>query len=358
MPMRYSPAMRFVAIAVAMHVAIVFAAWSGSGGNLTWFLHLGPDSEALPLARDVLDDVLVPLDVGHDGPKFWVLARDPLLLEPSTEASLDRPGYRARRIAYPAIAAPWRLIGEDSLLLGLVITNLVAVGVGTALALRIARHYGSRPRAALAVALNPAVIVALLFDLSDAVALAGLLAVIAGALERRRSWIVSGSLVAALGRETMVLGLVGMALLARGPGRRDRLLMVAPGVGALLAWTWYVRVATSDGSGGRELTAVPFSGWADAWRLAWRPQGDLENGVLAGLVLVVGLVVVALAVRRRDLLVAAAAPFAAILPFLGPIVLQYPFNLVRAVGPMLTLLPLAVDRVAPSARSAEALPRV
>lgn len=336
---------RLVAGALLLHVLLIGAAWLANDEDLSWFLHLGEASEALPAARAALgDDVAVPMVDGHDGPRFWLLARDPLLRDPDTEAGLDRPAYRARRIAYPVLAAPWRLLGEDGLLLGLVATNLLAVAGGTVLACRLADRFGARPRAGLAFALSPAVLVSVLYDLADAVAVAALLLAVVGALERRRGWMVAGAVVAALSRETMVLGLVALALLVPGLRRTDRLVAVGAGAGALAAWSWYVSTRLAAGRGEQGvIEVVPFRGWWHAWNLGWS-DGDQANAVLALVVLVVAAAAVWLLVRQHNPLLAVALPYALLLPFLGAVVLGYPGNLVRAVAPIFTLLPLAVDR--------------
>jgi hypothetical protein len=129
----------------------VLVAAASTGGDADWFLHLGRTGPALGEARRLLgDDVEVPNRIGHDGASFWVLARDPLLVDPdAAEPLLDRPAYRARRIGYPLLAAPWRLGGEQALLWGMVVTNLAAVLVAGIAAADIAsarRHHPWRRR--------------------------------------------------------------------------------------------------------------------------------------------------------------------------------------------------------------------
>jgi hypothetical protein len=101
-------------------------------GNPEWFVHFGHTSSALPLARKVLGpDVPVPNPNGSDGQSYWILAHDPLLLHPDQNARyIDRPVYRAQRILYPALAAPFRLGGEHALLWGLIVVNVLAMMAG------------------------------------------------------------------------------------------------------------------------------------------------------------------------------------------------------------------------------------
>ena len=107
------PSARWVVIAVCVHAALALLLLAAEG-DPAWFLHLGRHAKATTLARRVLGpDVPVPQLDGHDGQQFWVLARDPLLLNPHTARRyLDLPSYRADRIGYPLTVAAWRIIGE------------------------------------------------------------------------------------------------------------------------------------------------------------------------------------------------------------------------------------------------------
>ena len=125
---RTSSTAAWVGVALIVHVMLISPFLIVHGP--TWFLHLGREFEPpIDLAREKLgDDVVVPHEIGHDGKSFWVLARDPLLTQGADiRHFLDRPAYRAQRIAYPLIASPWGLGGEHLLLWGLIITNLGTV---------------------------------------------------------------------------------------------------------------------------------------------------------------------------------------------------------------------------------------
>src|SRR5439155_12909163 len=186
--------------------------------------------------------VRVPNADGHDGRAFWVLARDPLHVHARQDAkSIDRPVYRAQRIGYPLLAAPWRLGGEYALVWGLLVTNLVAIAFGGYLAALLALDVGAPARAGLAFALCPGVVAAVLLDASDAVALAALLAAM---LALRRGW-TGRALIAAgmavLAKEPTILPLVGLALFAPGLRRHDRVAVVAVPTAVATAWGLYER---------------------------------------------------------------------------------------------------------------------
>lgn len=341
-----------VLAAVVAACVLVVAVAAGTGDDAGWFLHLGETGPALERARELLGgDIDVPHRIGHDGASFWALARDPLLTDPAaTSALLDRPAYRARRIGYPLLASPWRLGGEQALLWGLVLTNIAAVGVGGWALARLRGADRTSPPLALGLAtLSPAVLVALLFDLADAVALAALFLAAVFAERRPGVVLVLASATVGLTRESYAIGLAGLAALAPGLDRRTRVLVIAPAVVAAAAWTAYVQARLGDDGGGiRELTLVPFDGWVDAWQRTWSPADDWGSALASVLLLVAGATVVALLVRRRTPLLAMAAPFALSLPFLTIHVIELPHNLVRATGPMIAALILeATSRPAP-----------
>lgn len=313
-------------------------------GGPSYFLQLGRTSDALDTTRQVIGpDVVVPLETGHDGERAWTLARDPLLLGgEDVAADLDRPAYRAQRIGYPLLASPWRLAGETSLLWGLFATNVVVVGAGTVVtgALAAARRAPPVPVAYAFVA-NPLVWLSVLFDLADALALCGVVAALVMARRGRTGWLAGASVVAALAKETSLLGLGAAALLARGLPVRTRLAMFVPGAVAAGAWRLYVSTRDGFGVGGgvKELRGAPFSGYVEVWSHGLPDAEDWVYLVITLALLGFAAWVLLLWWRdRRDLLLCTALPFAAIMPFLAAVVIDVPINSVRVIGPALTLV--------------------
>lgn len=312
-------------------------------GGPAYFLQLGDESPGLDKAREVLGaDVVTPLADGHDGDRFWQLARDPMLRDDeSLGRYLDRPVYRAQRIGYPALAAPWHLLGEGSLLWGLVTTNVLVIGAGTYAVGLWSAERGGPGRLGFAFAFNPLALYSLVFDLGDAVALAGL--VIALYLfERRRPWLmVLAACVGALAKEPTLLGLAAVAVLVSDRSIKNRGLLVVPAVLATGFWRLYILTREGLGRGAQveEFTRVPFSGFIDSWRLGWWPEGRWPQASLSLGLLAVAMVCVALWVKDRHRLeLAAALPFALIAPFLSAQVVSLWHNTVRAVGPALLFL--------------------
>lgn len=324
---------------VAMAAAgLVMAA---SQGGPSYFLGLGRTSDNLEEAQDVFGpDVVVPFRIGHDGERFWALARDPLLLEGDDLADrLDRPAYRAQRIGYPMLAAPWRLAGERPLLWGLFVTNLLVVGAGTVATGSLAVTRGARPSpVAYAFVANPLVWLSVMFDLGDGLALLGLLAALLAVARHRVGWTGAASVLAALAKETSLLGLAGAAVLSRGLDRKTRLALVVPGAVAAALWRLYV--VTRPGFGAttlKELRVIPFSGYVSVWRQGFASATDWAYLVVTlGLLALAGWCVALWWRDRGDLLLCAALPYALLMPFLAPVV-YVPINSVRVVGPALTL---------------------
>jgi hypothetical protein len=344
------------AVRATVAFALITLILASSLGGPGYFLQLGEKSEALPLVRELLGpDIPVRALIGHDGERFWSLARDPLLLEGQPLADrLDRPAYRAQRIAYPLLAAPWRAGGETALLWGLVLTNVLVIGAGTYLTGRLAEARGTRSRfVPYAFAANPLVWLSLLFDLSDALALTGVVAAM-WAIQRRRSDLVAASsVVACLAKETSLLGLLVAAGLARGLSWRQRVALVVPGALAAAGWRAYVitRPGFDQGGSVRELRLIPFSGYLDVWGHGFPDATDWVYLVVTLAILAFSAYVVVLWWHdRQDLLLGASVPYALVMPFLAPIVIDVPINSVRVIGPAITLVAvyLASRRASPS----------
>ena len=164
---------------------------------------------------------VIPDSLGYDGQFFHRLARDPFSAERRQFGTiLDRPAYRQARIGYPL--AVWVLTGGGrfGVTWGLIAVNVAAVTAAGFLAARLAEEAGKPAAWGLLVAGWPGLMVALSYDLSEALAAALLLASLLAL--RRRQWPAAALWLtaAALTRETTLLlaaGVVGSWLLARLP---------------------------------------------------------------------------------------------------------------------------------------------
>ena len=71
-------------------------------------------------------------DLGHDGRFFFVQGNDPWVLEPEVNAVvLDRPLYRSQRMFYPLLAGGFGLFSPEGVVWGLLVVNVIAMGLGT-----------------------------------------------------------------------------------------------------------------------------------------------------------------------------------------------------------------------------------
>ncbi|MBA4064627.1 MAG: hypothetical protein C0501_13120 [Isosphaera sp.] len=334
-------ALGWAAVGLAAHLALAGGALVRAGGDPAYFVHFGTDYPAFPLARAALgDDLHATRGMGHDGQAFWLLARDPLLRDTDAVRHLDYPVYRAQRVGYPAVASAWHLGGERALLWGLLAANLAAVFAGGYAAARLAAAVGGPARAGLAFALNPGVAAGTLLGVSDVLMLAVLLGCLLAVRRGRPGWAVAAGCLAVLTKQVALAGLVGVAVLAPDVPRRTRVLLVLVPAAAAAAWAVYVdhRLGSAGPLGGAPVFTAPFAGYAEAYRTVWLPAGNWGHAVVAGLVLVAAGVALGRVVRRRTLVLAAAVPFACLVPFFRADVLDLALNPLRVAAPLVTLL--------------------
>ncbi len=85
----------------------------------------------------------------------------------------------------------------------------------------------------------------------------------------------------------------------------------------------------------------PFAGYARAWHRDWAANGNWYDATVAFALLPAAALVVWRWWRRRSVLMAAALPFALLVPFMTSQVLNVAINSLRVFGPALTFV--AVD---------------
>ena len=333
------PRARWFLIGFAVNLALagLFALAHGPD----WFLHLGHNyAPTLELAQEKLGpNVDVPHEDGHDGRFFWVQARDPLLLHGrATGAALDRPAYRAQRVAYPLLAAPARAFGEGALLWALIAVNVLAAAAGTMWAALLCLELGIPERAALAFALCPAVTVSVLGDLGDVLSLAALVGCLLYVARRRWTPAIGLAVVSVLARESSLLAIAAAAAAVPGVAGRDRVRLVAFPAAAGVGWAVYERWRLAWPSSQIREFSAPFKGYVDAFRQGWSQNGNWADAIAAVAVLVVAAVVVLRWWRNRSWLLAAALPTAVMIPLMSIHVLDILLNSLRAAGPALLLL--------------------
>lgn len=224
------------------------------GGNWTGFVVFGsyfapethPPAGALVLTSGAGQ-------YGYDGQFYYVLARDPLLLNAATLSNLGGETFRAGRIGYPLLARVASEITGVTLPVALVAVNVAVILLLVAVFSWYAARRGWSRWWALVLGLFPGFLFATLRDLTDPLAtVAGVLALLAWSRERR--WPACALLtVAVLTREVMVLAVAAVFIdtvlqawrQRREPGAVRRLVsdlipgVVIPAV-ALAGWQAYI----------------------------------------------------------------------------------------------------------------------
>lgn len=283
---------------------------------------------------------LEPLAAAHDGQYYITHLNDPLLLNPPDWENIP---YRALRIGVVLLALPFRWLGAIP---ALATVNLVAIAIGTWAIRRVALQNGASQRiAALVWIFNPGALVATALLLPDTLAWAAILLTTL-AMSSKKWGMAMGLGVLAVATKEASLVALGMLGIAGFESSRRSLLPVAAGglwhLGLLALLT--LRFGDSYHSVFIEL---PFTGWDDAWRI-WI-VGERWIALVVGLFFLAVAVVVLIAwLRRRSLILAAAAGHALLLAVLSGIVLAPMANTTRIGG--LFLPALAATRREASSR--------
>ncbi|MDQ5816010.1 MAG: hypothetical protein M3516_06940 [Actinomycetota bacterium] len=338
---RSTPAWVVGVTGLAIGVVIVLRILIPSGMDPTTFLTLGEDSPAqVSYAQDVLGDVATRDDMGHDGKFFFAQANDPWYLEPEVNASvLDRPTYRGRRMLYPMIAGGFGLFPPGLVVWSLLVTNLLALGAGSFLAALLAERWGATVWLGLAVPLNIGLLFELYIDGAGIVAYVCCLGALYSLL-KGRTWTAALLFAAAcLSREVMIGFALGVLVLRWLDERRFLWRIVIAPLVAMVAWNaylWFRLKGVSGVGGGLEAVTAPFLGLFEAFR-SW--GNDLSYLVVDLAMLVIAVLFVPLALRSRSPIAWGAFPFVVLTILLSVHVWREPFDLSRALAPVLTAAP-------------------
>jgi hypothetical protein len=342
-----------VAVAAAViAVVLVGRLIIGADGDPTALMAFGETSTSITdhVERVLAREVVTREELGHDGRFFFLQALDPLYVGAEDHwRELDRPAYRAQRMAYPAIAGGLGLLPVGAVPWGLIATNVAAMVLGTVGTARLAVGSDRSPWWGLAFTLNLGLIQEL--EISGAGILAFAAAVWAfGELERDRPRSAAGWLVlSALAREVMLVAAVGVFALDRL--RRSRWswgLVVAPGL-AVVAWAAYLRLQLEATGVIQDVQEIgwPFAGMFDALP-ALRSE---PVHLIVGLVYVVVMAWFSLrAFRSRTYLTWGTIGFVPLSLLLTEQVWRNFFDIGRAIAPVLTAFVFAVyvERRAPA----------
>ena len=336
---------RWALVGLGIHLVVVVGLLVDNGWRPEYFVHFGHQSTMTPYAQQqIREDLLIPHRDGHDGQTFWVLARDPFLLDTETTGPLleGRPVYRAQRMLYPLLASPWHLAGEQALLWGLIVVNLAAVAVGSYFTAALVLDHGVPGRASLAFALNPGLLLATLLNTSETLSLAGAIAFIYFVRRNRIGPALVAGVLAVLAREPTWLVLAGVAAFAPRLPLRTRVILAAVPAASAGIWGLYTRWRFDWPPTGAQELGLPFEGYIESWRDAWSPIGYWDDAVGAAVTVIAAVYVLWRWVARRDgsLLLAGAVPVAALVFVLTFPVVSLFTNSLRVSAPLLTLAAL------------------
>jgi hypothetical protein len=343
-------------VAIALAGVYVSLELSKVDWDLTHFAAFGEDAtEIRAYAEDRLGEVVVRGDLGHDGRFFFVQGNDPLVLEPEVNAMvLDRPLYRSQRMFYPLLAGGFGWFSPDGVVWGLLVVNVIAMGLGTWAVAVLASEMGLSSWWGLAFLLNIGLVSELNIDGAGIVAAAAGFGAVALFLKDRFWWGVGLLVVAALSREVMLLVAAGSAFWwwrVRGDRTRALWALLIPAA-AVALWALYLRMQMGWDGGAGEIQEIglPFVGFYQALTNHWIHDGiDLIIGV--AMLLILG-VFGYRAVTRRDLLSWAFAGFTLVGILLTEQVWRSYFDITRGIAPILTVFVLMVVARSNSSRPA------
>jgi hypothetical protein len=315
-----------------------------NGMDPTVFVAFGDDAPMQTrYGRDLLGDVRVRRDLGHDGKFFFAQANDPWYLHPDRHAVvLDRPIYRAQRMLFPLIAGGLGAFPPGVVIWAMLVTNLLGLAVGAFLAARIAEDLGASPWLGLWVPLNPGLLFELDIGGAGIVAYACALGAVYALARDQVSVAALLFAAAALSRETMLAFAAGTFVLWWVERRRAPWSLVVAPIAAMAAWNAYLwlRLDAIDGTGSGAINfGLPFVGLVEAFRSWVTEPFDL---LLSAVLLAVVVAFVPVAVRSRLPIAWGALPFVALVIVLSVTVLREPFDFSRAVAPIFTAFPFVL----------------
>ena len=334
------PASAFGIIGLAIGVVIMLRVLIPSGMDPTVFIGFGEQAPVQTgYARALLGDVETRPNLGHDGKYFFAQANDPWYLQPEQHAAvLDRPLYRGQRMLFPMIAGGFGFFPPEVVVWSMLVTNLLALGVGSMLAARLASLWDAPTWLGLAVPVNLGLLYEIVIDGSGVVAYVFCLGAVYALATDRTSMASALFAAAALSREVMVAFAVGVFVLSLYQHRALWRIVLVP-LAAMAVWYLYLRsrLAGVSGVGGSlPAFAPPFVGIWQAMGSWARKPGDLAVSLV---ILVIVVTFTILAWRRRLPIAWGALPFVILATVLSVHVWREPFDLSRALVPVFTAAP-------------------
>ncbi len=333
-------------VAVVLACLYVASELSRVDWDATHFAAFGEDAtEIRAYAEERLGEVIVRGDLGHDGRFFFVQGNDPWVLEPEVNAVvLDRPLYRSQRMFYPLLAGGFGLLSPEGVVWGLLVVNVIAMGLGTWAVAVLAVEMGLSSWWGLAFLLNIGLVSELNIGGAGIVAAAAAFGAVALFSKNRFWWGVGLLVVAALSREVMLLVAAGSAWWwwrIRGERARALWTLLVP-TAAVALWALYLRLQISSDGGAGEIQEIglPFVGFYQALTNYW--IGNTLDLVIGIAMLLILILFGYRAVIRRDLVSWAFVGFTLVGILLTQQVWRSYFDITRGVAPLITVFVLMV----------------
>lgn len=275
--------------------------------GMSGLLSVGEQSPLRELIETELGEVPLAQGRGHDGQVTYAIALD--LAGSYVPDLLDHGGYRYRRILMPAASSLFGTLSGESLLLGMVITNILSLGLASgSLALILAIQERS-PWAQLGLLANPGVWLSVRLLTVDLLAIALSLAGLVLILKRRPVGAVVMFCLAALTKDQYIIVAVGASLMAAARSRWKTAAVMSAGPAiTLAAWSGYVATKMPSALSPRGNFTWPFVGIIEAARV-WHttPTSDIVLSVLTVCAVTLTAVRLLTVARNRQYL-----------PFMGP----------------------------------------
>jgi hypothetical protein len=231
---------------------------------------------------------------GYDGQFFLLAAHDPFL-RGQTHKYMDVAAYRYQRIMYPWLARLLAWGDPQAIPRALVLVNLLAVLAGTFfMGLLCARH-GASPLWSLFYGCLSGLLIALMRDLAEPVAMAFLAAGFFFYDSRRFWWCALMMAAALLSKEICAIALLAMALHALTQQKWQGVIaMILAGVPLAGWWAYiYLRLGALPLQGGESNFGMPFMGMLSyAQKLFPLSMANYQNIVGFAFVIVTGLTLI------------------------------------------------------------------
>lgn len=227
-------------------------------GGFAGLLQVGETSQLRSVITEELGDIPLAPRSGHDGQIFYAIGLD--LGGQQVPELLDHPGYRYRRILFPALASGFGILGGQGLLAGMIVTVIASTSVAAGSVAAASRLMSRSDWIALAVVLNPGVWLSVRLLTSDVLAMALMCLGILGYMKRPRLGI-AGFTLSVLAKEPYLMTPAGLSV---SSDRRRWLFTAIPALALLATAVWVISTISAGVSGETGNLSLPFVGLVKA----------------------------------------------------------------------------------------------